>query len=285
MKNKNLNFAIVVLGLLLLGWLTQSIKAFPPTPAHVFHGVVRDEMGEPLTLTAAQIFLETTNSVTNSCFVQPGISPGENYRLVVPMDSGTVSDLYKPNALRTKISFRIKVKINGVTYLPIETSGNILSLGKSAGTTAMNLTLGVDSDGDGIPDAWEYALIQMLGGNLTLADITPNGDADGDGISNYNEYIAGTYAWDPEDGLKLSITRPGGENPVVEFFGIAGRTYIIQGTTNMISWTDQIIRTPAGDTTAPTVSSFVCPASDNHSLEVVPAAGQPKTMFYRVRVQ
>lgn len=48
-----------------------------------------------------------------------------------------------------------------------------------------------DRDRDGLPDAWEDA---VLGSRENDA----NGDADGDGMSNLQEYIAGTEAGDPE---------------------------------------------------------------------------------------
>ena len=39
----------------------------------------------------------------------------------------------------------------------------------------------------------------------TLANIRPGDDLDGDGISNYNEYLTGTYAFDPTDGFFLPL--------------------------------------------------------------------------------
>jgi hypothetical protein len=112
--------------------------------------------------------------------VSPDIQPGENYRLIVPMDSLSAIDPYKPTALHPLVGFRLKVRIGETVYVPIEMAGNLSTLGQPAGETLANLTLGVDSDGDGIPDAWENLLIQMLGGGLTLASITPDGDNDGD---------------------------------------------------------------------------------------------------------
>ena len=48
-----------------------------------------------------------------------------------------------------------------------------------------------DADGDGLPDAWERA---VLGGRPSVVD--PGGDADGDGVINVNEFIMGTDAGD-----------------------------------------------------------------------------------------
>jgi hypothetical protein len=206
------------------------------------------------------------------------------------MDSLTTTDPYKTTALRPNIPFRLKVKIGQTVYLPIEMAGNLASLGLPAGETLINLTLGVDSDGDGIPDAWENLLIQMLGGGLTLADINPNGDNDRDGTSNYQEYIAGTYAWDPADGaattegLKLGLVRRSGQGPVVQFFGTAGRIYSVLGTTNLSTWTTMSIRVPPGNTNAPAAQQYSNGVSQILELEMLLPAPAPKAMFFRVRV-
>lgn len=265
-----------------------SMRAFPPAPHHVIHGLVRDEYGEPLSLSSAQVFLETTTGLAITCQISPDVQPGENYRLIVPMDSLTTTDPYKATALRPNIPFRLKVRIGQTVFLPLEMAGNFASLGQPAGETLFNLTLGVDSDGDGLPDAWENLLIQMLGGGLTLANITPNGDSDGDGVSNYQEYLNGTYAWDatdgPTDGLRLGFIRRSGQGPVVQFFGIAGRTYSVLGTTNLTAWTTMSIRVPPGDTNVVGAPQYLNPVSQIIELEVLLPPPEPKAMFFRVRV-
>lgn len=65
----------------------------------------------------------------------------------------------------------------------------------------------VDSDGDGIPDAW---MLQYFGhATGQAADKSRAGDdADGDGVSNLNEYLAGTNPTNPASFLRLtSLTR------------------------------------------------------------------------------
>ncbi|HYG24031.1 MAG TPA: hypothetical protein VEH04_14725 [Verrucomicrobiae bacterium] len=262
----------------------HTAHAFPPAPHHVIHGSVRDEFGDPLSLGSAQVFLETTNNVFIACQVSPEIAPGENYRLIVPMDSLSTPDVYKTAALRPTVPFRLKVQIGNTVYLPLEMAGNFATLGQPAGETLINLTLGVDSDGDGLPDAWEQLLIQMLGGGLTLGQITGNGDNDGDGISNLAEYIAGTYAFDPQDGLKLRMVRRNTQGPVIQFFGIAGRTYSILGTTNMSHWADVSMRVPAGNTNAVPKVEHYAPASGIVEPEIVLPPGQAGPMYFRLRV-
>ena len=108
-------------------------------------------------------------------------------------------------------------------YLPIEMIGEIKRIGLPGQTTNLDLTIGEDSDGDGLPDAWERALLKN-GDNL--ADINPNDDADGDGMSNLEEYISGNYAFDKDDGLKVDIVSVHDEHVTIKFLGISGRSYL-----------------------------------------------------------
>jgi hypothetical protein len=57
---------------------------------------------------------------------------------------------------------------------------------------------GVDTDGDGIADAWERTRF----GNLTKA--TASSDSDGDGMTDLQEYLAGTNPLDPDDNLRIT---------------------------------------------------------------------------------
>ncbi|MGI8965821.1 MAG: hypothetical protein ACR2H1_06995 [Limisphaerales bacterium] len=58
---------------------------------------------------------------------------------------------------------------------------------------------GTDSDGDGIPDAWE----RSIAGNLTT--LTGTGDADLDGSSDVQEYLADTNPLNPNDNLRITF--------------------------------------------------------------------------------
>src|SRR5262249_19339586 len=102
------NFRIRILALFLL---PLSVPAFPPAPYHTIYGLVRNEYGEPLYVTGAQIIFEATNGVQVTGTIVPGLEPGINYRLELPMDSGIAPDNYKPTALKPTLPFLIRVKI------------------------------------------------------------------------------------------------------------------------------------------------------------------------------
>jgi hypothetical protein len=208
--------------------------AFPPAPYHTLYGTIRNQWGDPINVVGAEVLLETPTGlgVTAPLSLQP--EPGVNYQLLVPMDSGTAPDLYHPTALRPFFQYRLKVVIGQTSYLPIEMAGNFSQIGQPSQRTRIDLTLGVDSDGDGLPDAWEQALIAIYGGNL--GGINPNDDLDGDGISNLDEYLAGTYAFDPTDGFRLSIISVQAGVSALEFLAIRGRNYSLQASPDLLTW-------------------------------------------------
>ena len=260
-------------------------RAFPPAPQHTFRGMVRDQMGDPILTTNAVVTLETITGVQVKTTVSPNLAPGMNYRLSIPMDSGLTSDNYKPTALRPTVSFTIKVKIGTVSYLPLELHGSYASLGKPAQITTLDLTLGEDSDGDGLPDAWERALIAMLGGGLTLADIKPGDDSDGDGMTNLQEYLAGTYAFDPADGFRLT---PAGEqqgHPVLEFLAIRGRTYTLLASSNLTAWATVPFRVVAEGIGATLRESYAATDVSLLRVEAVVPQDQVPVLVFKAQVQ
>lgn len=86
-----------------------------------------------------------------------------------------------------------------------------------------SIRTGVDSDGDGIPDAWE----RLKFGNLAAANGTSDGD--GDGFPDLNEYRADTEPTDPNSNLRITYysADPGGLSAKMEWTSVATRHYRI----------------------------------------------------------
>jgi hypothetical protein len=137
-----------------MGMLGHQAWAFPPLPPHTVYGLVRDEFGNPLISTGTELMLETLAGTTITTAVVPKLDAGVNYRIEVPVDAGLTSDLYRPTAMRPSAPFRIRVRIGGRTYVPIEMKASMALLGQPAKSSRVDLTLGEDTSGDGLPDAW-----------------------------------------------------------------------------------------------------------------------------------
>jgi hypothetical protein len=82
----------------------------------------------------------------------------------------------------------------------------------------------IDTDGDGLPDAWE-----SLHG---LDPFNPNDamlDSDGDGLTNLQEYQIGTDPRNPASGLRLNIAiAPDGTNVLLSFTAVCNFTYTVE---------------------------------------------------------
>ncbi len=259
-----------------------SAAAFPPAPHHTLYGQVRNQWGDPISTIPGDVYLETPTGTQLHTALLSELTPGVNYELQVPMDSGTAPDLYQPTALRPFFQYRLKVVIGQTVYVPIEMAGNFSQIGQPSQKSRIDLTLGVDSDGDGLPDAWEQSLIAVFGG--TLASIRPNDDTDGDGLTNLQEYLAGTYAFDPDDGFQLSIAEVTAEASRLEFTAIRGRHYSLQVSSDLRAWSPVQFRVIGPGAASPLMDQYS--ATDVRALSVeVPTQVGTTNRYFRALVR
>ena len=87
----------------------------------------------------------------------------------------------------------------------------------------------LDRNGDGISDVWA-ALYPTAGG--------PAADPDGDGQNNLAEAQAGTDPLRGASCFSATTTRDASGNIIVRWFGVAGKHYYIEASTDMHNWTE-----------------------------------------------
>jgi hypothetical protein len=273
--------------------LCGAASAFPPAPSYLLFGILRDEGGNTITDAAAEVQLLKDGVVVGKTPVTTGGPPDQTYELTVPIDAGASGTVfYSAKAVRAGSGlFSLSVKIGDRTFLPIEVKGS-LQAGRGSERVRLDLTLGEDSDGDGIPDAWEFEQLFRSGtvpgpDGWDLSGVNRNGDLDGDGQSNYAEYIAGTSAGDPSEMLRLEIRELREAQPRLEFYGRATKTYTIEASSDLRTWTPvkfQAGRTPDLAASAGAGEVYTASAAGVVSVWCPAAPGTAKQVF-RLRVR
>lgn len=142
-----------------------------------------------------------------------------------------------------------------------------ISLSNSQAFAQSTLSAGPDTDGDGIPDAWE----QWRAGNLTTLS---NGvsDVDADGVPDVSEYLADT---DPLTSEHLEVVALSGSNGTntVSWSSRPTRLYQVEATSNVAGSVEGWTNVGGGLLGPPAIS----PAQ-----AAIAQAGATGT-FYRVR--
>ncbi len=258
-------------------------RAFPPAPYYTLYGTVRDQTGQVVTAADARVVLLKGTEEAGRAAINSNIQLDQNYEMGVRIDAARpATALYTPAAVPALGQFHLAVEMGGQRLYPIEVSGGALTAGKGGERVKLDLTLGVDSDGDSLPDAWEqWQLFQagLLPGVIgwDLSKIDRDGDFDGDGQSNWLEYIAGTFAGDATERFALNIKTKTETAVSFEFFAITGKTYTIERSTDLTTWT----RVPltAGPAPAAPAESYRATAVGMVAVQCAPVPGEAREQF------
>ena len=244
--------AIVLGALAALG--AVRLAAYPPLPSYTIYGLVRDQVGTALNVDGAEIVLLRDNVEIGRAPIFKDLRLDSNYELTIRIDqtrAGTRT--YSTKAVAPQGVYSVKVLMNGQSFFPIEAAGT-LRAGNGGERVRLDLTLGVDANNDGLPDAWEeWQLYQagrrpgQAGWDINL--ITRDGDFDGDGTSNFLEYLAGTFAGDATERFELRLTNKTATAVAFEFYGITGKVYGIEQSSDLQTWTAAPFSLTAGGAT------------------------------------
>lgn len=265
--------------------VTTGARAFPPAPHYTLFGMVRDQVGQTVTAEGAVLILLKGGEEIGRAPINSENRLDQNYQLQVRIDanrSGTA--LYTRHAVPGQGTFSLAVEMDGSRFYPIEVAGN-LTAGKGGELLRLDLNLGEDTDGDGLPDVWEQWQLYQAGhfpgaNGWDLSLLSRNGDFDKDGMSDWLEYVAGTFAGDATERFALEIKEKTPTGVRFEFFAITGKTYTIERSTDMKVWSRLLF---AMGTSGAGSMSYTATDVSILSAHAVPGLGGKE--FYRLTVR
>jgi len=266
--------------LLLLGCFPA--RAYPPSPYFLVYGMVRDQYGTPLKNAQVQIILESLEGSQTKAFLQPNLAIGLNYQLRVPLDTQLKPELYRPNALAVGDGFKMYVVIGNTTNVPIVHAASPINVGQPAQMMQIDLFLGVDSNGDGIPDAWELAFLAALGSDLTLADLNADLDLANSGRTLLEEYLRGTYAFDLNGPFDVRMVAYNGGAPLLELPAVIQQSYFVLGSLDLRQWTVLPFKLPSEGGSAEIRTNYLSTATQVLQIQVVQSGQIPRMQFFQI---
>ena len=258
-----------------MGWALSPVRALPPAPPYTIFGNVRDQYGVLLPSKGAFVVTYVGLKETQRQEVVDVPSANYNYQMRLRLDMTRPETVtYHPKALATGSVFNLAVVRGNRIYRPIEVASPT-TVGAAADRRRLDLTLGVDLDGDGLPDAWEEAQLYQAGerpgvNGWELSKLDRDGDYDGDGTSNWNEYLAGTYALDATSILDLKLADKLSDSVRLEFYSFYGKQYTVEASTDLQTWAGVALSLtpPAEGAAVPTQSSLTATTTGVTSVYV-----------------
>jgi len=234
MKPRTLFAALVLAGAATV-LLPSADHAGLPQPMCVYYGQAKDGYGLPYLRDADVILRHGTNEIARQT-ISGSLRPGVNFALYVHLDDGQSATPYSPRALRSGDLVSIVVRDRDGEKTVMEDQV-VPPVGQPGDIILRNVTAAEDTDRDGLPDPWEWALIEWSDGRLrSLADVRGGDDFDGDGMSNWQEYLAGTFPFLDDDYLRIeewALTTNG--HLRLTFLSVAGKSYTPVCATNLTS--------------------------------------------------
>lgn len=279
-------FPVFLASLILLMHLEFDVQAFPPAPGMVVKGIVRDEYGWVLRDEGAEVvFRQGAIEIARAPIVND-INFGFNYTVQLPTDSGVTPEPYRPGALVVSSNYSVEIHVANAIYLPIETLSGALPIPESGSTVSLDLTLGTDSDGDGLPDDWELWQLQVAGlypgdANYNLNQLGAPGNYDGDAFSDYQEYLTGTLASINFSHIKFDLVSARGPNPAeFDYYAVRDKAFQVESSDDGENWT--VVPVSLDVPLAAGTSAWTAEVTGTKQL-FIPKEGPRQ--FYRLRIR
>ncbi|MCX6930651.1 MAG: hypothetical protein NT154_46710, partial [Verrucomicrobia bacterium] len=169
---------------------------------------------------------------TNLVFALSKLSPNQNigaYYTTVRTAQQAVADA-DPRVVATETIGTNYLGATGFTETSIHfLSSSLLQIGRDLGNAIVTAS-GLDTDEDGLPDAWENGYAPGVAG---LGN-SPEADYDGDGLTDMQEYQIGTSPIDPADRLDLSLS----SDLVGHWSAKKDIRYHVMVSSNLTSWVE-----------------------------------------------
>jgi len=277
---------LISLSALALLLLPGIALAYPPAPYHLIYGLVRDEYGTPIASADAHVLLTTANRGPIEAELIPGIAPGINYQLKVPMDAGLTPIAHGPTALIANAPFKLFVVMGGVTNTPIQMTGDASQLGQPGQTSHIDLTLGSDTNGDGIPDSWEYAVLAGLGSNLTLSQLNARSVLTADGHTLGQLFLMGgnplASGAAQVNSLTVGLAGIDSTGTFLEFSTTSGQTYTVLSSADLQQWTPSSFTVPADGPSGPTYFTYAATSQQTIQVRLLFPSPQPRAQFFKI---
>ena len=269
--------------------LTLSLAAFPPAPAITYFGTVRDGFGNALDESAEAVMLVGRGSdVVAEAPIDPRLRPGENFRAEIRMDLDS-GDAYREGALAVGDQITLSVEL-GAQILPVEgVSVATLQLGMPGERIYIDCFIGLDSDGDELPDNWELGQLELAGfgpsdPEYSLDSLGQNNDFDGDGTSDFDEYVAGTFALIQSDFLSLLYLEQTESADRFRTRFVFGKFYQLEQSLDLVTWGPVPIRL-SGSQADPALELQAVTDAEVEIEVVRDSSSAPEKGFYRLRVR
>lgn len=149
---------------------------------------------------------------------------------------------------------RVTVTLDGQPLSLISAASEVSPLPTDRGRSErIDLQLGtalIDSDGDGLADAWELQHFGNLNSNAA-------GDPDGDGVNNLHEFRAGTNPTDPSSRFEVMEISKVPNGISIQWTSQANRRYRVKRSSNLLTPPAQYSEVRSGLTATPPMNQFI----------------------------